>query len=138
MSTTLTPERVELGKFFKVSVRQFEAGHAAPEMFSTAIDAEWHRLLDSPEYDGFCREHAGQRIGHSPVKGVGEISWVSAYEEMFGPLPDIWFTSVDGQVDEEALARYRESGVVVAEWDCSPVPGDGGDIAPKRRKAATR
>ncbi|MDW6062279.1 hypothetical protein SAZ11_34985 [Streptomyces sp. FXJ1.4098] len=138
MSSTLNPERVELGKFFKVSARQFKAGHIAPEMFSTAIDAEWHRLMKTPEYAAFCAEHAGQAIGHSSAKGSGKISWVSMYEDMFGPLPEIWFTDNDGQVDEKALASYRETGVVVAEWDCSPVPGDGGDIAPKQAKAAAR
>ncbi|MEU9795456.1 hypothetical protein AB0E27_33615 [Streptomyces sparsogenes] len=138
MSSTLTPEGVELGKFFKVSARQFEAGHIAPEMFATAIDAEWHRLMETPEYAAFCAEHAGQAIGHSRAKGAGEISWISAYEEMFGPLPKIWFTDEDGQVDERALAGYRESGVVVAEWDCSPIPGDGGDLAPEQEKALFR
>ncbi len=57
---------------------------------------------------------------------------------MFGPLPKIWFTDEDGQVDERALAGYRETGVVVAEWDCSPVPGDGGDVAAKGEKAAAQ
>ncbi|MDT0546950.1 MULTISPECIES: hypothetical protein [Streptomyces] len=138
MSSALTPERVELGKFFKVSARQFEARRTTPEMFSTAIDAEWHRLMKTPEYAAFCAEHAGQAIGHSPAKGAGEISWISVYEELFGPLPEIWFTGDDGQVDEKALGTYRESGVVVAEWDCSPVPGDSGDVAPKQEKALAR
>ncbi|MER6089261.1 hypothetical protein [Streptomyces bluensis] len=138
MCSTMTPERVELARFFKVSSRRFEIGHATPEMFSTAIDAEWHRLMKTPEYAEFCTEHAGRAIGHRPVKGAGEISWISTYEEMFGPLPALWFTSKHGRVDEEALARYQETGVVVAEWDCSPVPGDGGDIAPKPEKATAR
>lgn len=57
---------------------------------------------------------------------------------MFGPLPETWFTGDDGRVDGKALADYRESGVVVAEWDCSPVPGDGGDIVPRQKKALAR
>ncbi|MFF4038617.1 hypothetical protein [Streptomyces sp. NPDC001816] len=138
MSTTMSPERTELGRFFAVTVRQFEAGQTAPEMFSAAIDAEWHRLLNDPEYAQFCSEHADHLIGHVENKGTGPISWVSAYEEMFGPLPKIWFTGKDGQIDTEALARYRQTGVVVAEWDCTPTGGDDDDFAPKPRKAATR
>ncbi|MFF8993258.1 hypothetical protein ACF09H_25665 [Streptomyces sp. NPDC014983] len=123
-------ERVELARFFKVSVRRFDSGHSAPEMFSTAVDSAWHRLMETPGYAEFCAEHVGRTIGHRPVKGVGEISWIPTYEEMFGPLSVLWFTDEDGRIDEEALARYRRTGVVVAAWDCSPVPGDGGDVAP--------
>ncbi|MFD7829875.1 hypothetical protein [Kitasatospora sp. NPDC059803] len=62
--------------------------------------------------------------------GVGFISWVGAYEEAYGPLPEIWFTDADDTVNTVALARYRETGEVWAEWDCSPAPGDGDDLAP--------
>lgn len=141
MNSTLSPERVELGRFFKVSVRRFEDGHAAPEMFSGAIDAEWHRMLNTPEYAAFCIKHAGALIGHAECQAEGPISWVPAYEEMFGPLPELWFTDADGVVGTTVLARYRETGVVVAEWDCTPTTGDGdGDdgVAPEPRNLATR
>ncbi|MER5973043.1 hypothetical protein ABT112_25490 [Streptomyces sp. NPDC002055] len=134
--STNTVEQVELGRFLEVAVRQFDAGCTAPEMFSPAIDSEWHRLLNSPNYQEFCIEHAGRRIGHAPNVGAGEISWVRAYGELFGPLPEIWFTDQHGGLDHERLARYRETGTVVAEWDCSPVPGDGGDVAAPTRQAA--
>ncbi|WP_149184081.1 hypothetical protein [Streptomyces sp. TRM49041] len=139
MSTTLSPERIELGRFFTVTARRFRDGDRRPmEMFSPAIDAEWHELLTSPEYADFCTETAGMPLGHAPFIGVGEISWVQAYEEMFGSLPEIWFTDKDGQVDREALNRYRDTGVVVAEWDCGPTTGDGDDAVPERRETATR
>ncbi|MCX4960056.1 hypothetical protein OG523_40285 [Streptomyces virginiae] len=36
-------------------------------------------------------------------------------------------------VDELAVVRYRETGTVVAEWDCSPVGGsDGDDLTPEQ------
>ncbi|WP_256177149.1 hypothetical protein [Kitasatospora aureofaciens] len=57
---------------------------------------------------------------------------MSAYEEAYGPLPEIWFTNADGAVNSEALARYRNSGEVWAEWDCSPAPGDGDDLVPAK------
>lgn len=93
MSATLTPEKVELGRFFTVSAARFKDGHATVEMFSGAIDAEWHELLDSPEFAEFCTQHADQQIGHALLKGSGEIAWVTAYEKLFGPLPEVWFTN---------------------------------------------
>ncbi|WP_405931576.1 hypothetical protein [Streptomyces sp. NBC_00827] len=135
MTAVQTPERIELGKFFQVSVRQFDADQAAPEMFSAAIDAEWHRLLNDPEYAAFCTANVGRLINHVENTGYGRISWVDAYEEMFGQLPEVWFTDAEGVLDERALARYRETGEVRAEWDCTPIPGDGGDVAPKVSEA---
>jgi hypothetical protein len=135
--STATAEQVELGKFLNITARQFDAGCTAPEMFSPAIDSEWHRLLNSPDYEAFCAEHAGRQVGHAPNTGAGEISWVRAYEKSFGPLPAIWFTDQYGRLDHDRLARYRETGTVVAEWDCSPVPGDGDEeAAPTGRTAA--
>lgn len=137
MSATLTPEKVELGRFFTVSAGRFKDGHTTVEMFSGAIDAEWHQLLDSPEYAEFSTQHAGQQIGHAPLKGLGEIAWVTAYEALFGPLPQVWFTNAAGEVDTEALDHYRTTGVVVAEWDCSPIGGgDGDDVVPEPREIA--
>ncbi|MDQ1019885.1 hypothetical protein [Streptomyces afghaniensis] len=135
MTAVQTPERIELGKFFQVSIRQINADQAVPEMFSAAIDAEWHRLLNDPEYAEFCTANAGRLINHVENTGYGRISWVDAYEEMFGQLPEVWFTDAEGVLDERALARYRETGEVWAEWDCSPIPGDGGDVAPKVSEA---
>ncbi|MFI1305559.1 hypothetical protein [Streptomyces sioyaensis] len=137
MNPTQTPERVELGKFFEVSAREFEAGNTAPEMFSTAVDAAWHQLLSTSEYATFCSQHAGQAFGHVRSYGTGRVSWVSTYEEMFGPLPDIWFADADGTVDREAMDRYRTTGEVWAEWNCSPAPDDP-ETAPKRRKVTIR
>ncbi|GAA4912713.1 hypothetical protein ACFPM3_23885 [Streptomyces coeruleoprunus] len=139
MSTILSPQRVELGRFFTVTGNRFRDGDTTPlEMFSEAIDMEWHQMLQTPEYREFCVATAGMLLGHAPLSGVGEISWVGAYEEMYGSLPEIWFTNKDGQVDERALARYRETGTVVAEWDCTPTTGDGDDVVPKRGKATAR
>ncbi|MDH6131031.1 hypothetical protein P3T37_000398 [Kitasatospora sp. MAA4] len=137
MSTTTMAslELVELGKFFTVAARRFDAGQAAPEMFSTAIDAAWHRLAEDREaHSEFSQEHAGQELIHAETAGHGTIAWVNAYEEAYGPLPLIWFTNAHGTVNSESLARYRETGVVVAEWDCSPKPGpgDGDDMVPKK------
>ncbi|MFF2808539.1 hypothetical protein ACFVT2_15475 [Streptomyces sp. NPDC058000] len=137
MSPTQTPERVELGKFFMVSVGEFEKGHATPEMFSAAIDAEWHRLLGSPEYVEFSSRHAGQPLEHVSSCGTGRVSWIATYEKLFGPLPDIWFTDADGTVNHEAAARYRKTGEVWAAWNCSPAPGDP-ETVPQPQKVTIR
>lgn len=60
---------------------------------------------------------------------------MTAYGESYGPLPEIWFTTAHGTVDEQALTRYRKTGTVVAEWDCAPAPGDD-DLSPTRASTA--
>ncbi|MGW7446469.1 hypothetical protein [Kitasatospora sp. NPDC054795] len=125
-STTSGVELDELGRFFTVAARRIDAGQTAPEMFSAAIDAAWHRLAADPAaHQAFTLRHAGRTLVHVESSGTGVVSWVSAYEEAYGPLPEVWFTDADGTVNAEALARYRESGEVRAEWNCSPEPGDG-------------
>ncbi|MFF3747477.1 hypothetical protein [Streptomyces kronopolitis] len=54
----------------------------------------------------------------------------------YGPLPEIWFTDTDGNVDQDAIAHYRATHTVVAEWDCAPIGGD--DLAPARPETARR
>ncbi|MFF8790781.1 hypothetical protein [Streptomyces sp. NPDC015125] len=130
MSTATT----ELRRLLTITGQRFNNGQPAPEMFSPAVDAAWHELLDTPQYAALCQESAGRPIGHTATSGHGPISWVTAYEEAYGPLPQIWFTDADGNVDQDALARYRETGTVVAEWDCAPI--GGGDVTPDRPETA--
>ncbi|MCX2185552.1 hypothetical protein KV205_34340 [Streptomyces sp. SKN60] len=129
----LTIERRELGRFLAIAGQRFADGHAPAEMFSRAVDAEWHRMLGTPEYDALSGECAGRLLGHREMSGFGPIGWVTAYEAAFGPLPEVWFTDGKGVLDEAALARYRETGEVVAEWDCGPTTGDGDDVVPETR-----
>ncbi|MFE7578658.1 hypothetical protein ACFU5Z_28340 [Streptomyces sp. NPDC057521] len=125
-ATDMAVQLEELGKFFTVAARRFDAGQPAPEMFSTAIDAAWHRLAQDPRaHSAFTAEHAGRELAHSEASGCGPIAWVDTYEEAYGPLPDVWFTAADGSLDTAGLAAYRETGRVVAEWNCSPAPSDG-------------
>ncbi|MET9427014.1 hypothetical protein [Streptomyces sp. NPDC003036] len=132
MSTT-TIARRELGRFLAISGQRFRSGKSPAEMFSPAVDTMWHQLLATPEYAAFSTEHAGAVLGHREMNGSGPIAWVAAYEEAYGPLPEIWFTGADGILNEAALARYEETGRVVAEWDCGPTTGDGDDAAPGNR-----
>lgn len=55
---------------------------------------------------------ADRKLTHVEGTGTGFISWLSAYEEVYRPLPEIWFTDADGTLDTEALARYRDTGEV--------------------------
>ncbi|MBW5481038.1 hypothetical protein [Streptomyces bambusae] len=132
MSST-TIERRELGRFLAIAGRRFENGKAPAEMLSPAVDAAWHQMLDTPEYEAFSTEHAGTVLGHSEMNGAGPIAWVADYEEAYGPLPEVWFTDAKGNVDDAAVVRYKETGTVVAEWDCGPTTGDGDDAAPATR-----
>ncbi|MGW3232178.1 hypothetical protein [Kitasatospora sp. NPDC001095] len=81
----------------------------------------------------FALQHAGRKLAHVEMRGVGPIAWVAAYEEAYGPLPEVCFTNADGTVNTEALAQYRETGTVTTEWDCGPVGGDDGDdVVPEK------
>lgn len=134
MSTATT----ELRRFLTITGQRFSNGLSAPEMFSPAVDAAWHELLGTPQYEALCQETAGQPIRHVANNGHGPIGWVAAYQTAYGPLPEIWFTDAHGTVDEQAVARYRDSGTVVAEWDCGPAGGDGDDVAPDQPETARR
>ncbi|GAA1230764.1 hypothetical protein GCM10009665_21450 [Kitasatospora nipponensis] len=124
-ATALSMELIELGRFFKITARRFDTGQSAPEMFSTAIDAVWHQLAEDPQaHSEFTAEYAGREIVHVETSGRGHVAWVAGYEEAYGPLPEVWFADANGTVDVAALAAYRETGRVVAEWNCSPAPGD--------------
>ncbi|MFJ2271798.1 hypothetical protein ACIOHO_36910 [Streptomyces sp. NPDC087849] len=133
MSTATT----ELRRFLTITGRRFKDGQSAPEMFSPAVDKAWHDQLGTPAYATLCQETAGRPIGHTANNGHGPISWVSAYEEAYGPLPEIWFTDADGHVDQDLLAHYQATGTVVAEWDCSPTGGDD-DVAPNQPETGRR
>ncbi|WP_256987448.1 hypothetical protein [Streptomyces sp. BR123] len=43
-----------------------------------------------------------------------------------------------GTLDEQAIAHYRETGTVIAEWDCGPASGDGDDAAPVQPETTLR
>ncbi|MFE3881809.1 hypothetical protein ACFXPQ_02595 [Streptomyces lydicus] len=132
----MSTETTELRRFLTITGQRFDNGQSAPEMFSPAVDAVWHELLGTPQYADLCQETAGRLIGHAATGGRGPNAWVTAYEEAYGRLPEVWFTDADGNVDQEAIARYRATGTVVAEWDCAPI--GGGDVAPDRRPETAR
>ncbi len=122
MSTmsTMTAVRAELGRFLALAGYRFNSGESAPEMFSGAIDAEWHELAGTAEFAEFSIEHAGAVARHVEGRGEGYATWVTAYEEQYGPLPKLWFTNENGEVDEAAFAAYQETGKVWASWKCGP------------------
>jgi hypothetical protein len=117
-----TPEeaREELSKFFAIATLADDA----PGMFSTFIDAEWHRLMQTPDYPEFCMRSVGQYVGHAPIDGEGEIRWVGMYHHQFGALPAAWFADENGVVETGALVRYLDTQTVRASWNCQPTTGD--------------
>lgn len=96
MKTNLIPRR-ELGRFLALAQGRFESGEGPTQMFSRAVDAEWHKLLATPGYAAFSVEQAGAVLGHREANGAGPVEWVTAYEEAYGPLPEIWFTDDPGE-----------------------------------------
>ncbi|MFF2044157.1 hypothetical protein ACFVVX_27420 [Kitasatospora sp. NPDC058170] len=116
-----TIEITELGRFLSIAGRRLAVGGTAPEMFSGAIDAVWHALAkDSQAHAEFTTAHAGRPLAHIEGAGQGRILWVTAYDEAYGPLPEVWFTDESGAVDTATHSRYRETGEVWASWKCSP------------------
>jgi hypothetical protein len=61
MSTATT----ELRRFLTITGQRLANGQSAPEMFSPAVDAAWHKMLGTPQYANLCQETAGQPIGPS-------------------------------------------------------------------------
>lgn len=109
----------ELSKFFALAADQ---PTSRMEMFSPAVDAVWHTLLERPvEYAEFCRAATGgARVDHDSAKGLGDISWIPDYESKYGPLNDVWFMDEHGRLDESLRSAYRGSGNVITAWDCNP------------------
>jgi hypothetical protein len=118
---TVEEAREELSKFFTVAMMADEA----PGMFSAFIDAEWHRLMETPDYPDFCMRSVGQHVGHAPsLDGEGEIPWIDVYHQLFGALPGAWFADETGVVDTDSMATYLDTQTVRASWNCSPTSGD--------------
>ena len=107
-------------------------------MFSPAVDTAWHEMLGTPAYVALCQETAWParppRRGQRPRP---DRLGCRLQGDARAAALEIWFTDAHGTVDEQAVARYRETGTVVAEWDCGPmVVGD--DVAPDRPETARR
>lgn len=113
--------REELKKFFQVAVTRQEDGKKTG-MPTCYVDAFWHRLLKEPaQYGRFCTEAVGAYADHLPYNGEGVLEWVPDYEALFGKLPPIWFTDLDGILDEAMYAEYMETGSMRASWNCIPL-----------------
>ncbi|KZL16598.1 hypothetical protein PsAD2_03417 [Pseudovibrio axinellae] len=107
--------KAELQKVFKLAARGIHI-----EMFSEFIDAAWHELLENQkEYEKFSISSCGFIVPHTEGSGKGTVNFVEAYEREFGPLPDLWFASISGDINVGALSHYRDTGEVVASWTCS-------------------
>ena len=120
---------VELSRFFRLW-RNLGVPLA---MFSRGIDRVWHDMLrDEATYKAFCCDTVGFPVRHGAAGGIlyhgvyapasanPAFDWIPAYERQHGSLPDIWFADEDGLVDQNHLALYREVGVIVSSWECTP------------------
>jgi hypothetical protein len=87
-------------------------------------------LVTRPPPHPACLQTATDQGGAWP----GELPCL---REAYGPLPEIWFpdADADGNADQDAVARYGETGTVAAEWHRGPA---GGDVAPDQPETARR
>lgn len=105
----------ELDKYFQLC-----ALGTTTEMFSPLLDQHWHKLLeDRKSYIERTTRVCGQVIPHEPFCGYGTIGFVETYEKCFGQLSDVWFRDEFGVLDEEMYKTYRNTGRVIASWECS-------------------
>jgi hypothetical protein len=114
--------RLELARFLQI----FRDNPCPLEMWSSAVDNEWHQLLkDGDEYNMFCMQQVGKYVGHSEgqgFSGISSISWIQEYEKKFGELGLIWFHDQVGQIDLNLCEEYLWTGEVYASWNCHPAP----------------
>ena len=119
-TSQMVDARKELAKFFTLTKHVEDSSEL--KMFSAAVDEAWHQLIENAdEYKAFCLETAGVVLGHSPSDGAGVVEWVATYEDLYGELPEIWFTRTDGTVENDLLREYRSGGTIVASWNCTVI-----------------
>jgi hypothetical protein len=112
--------RTELAKYFSLIGSSQPPGDLP--MPAGLIDETWHNLMkQEAEYDRFCMDQVGFVVGHESGGGRKEIPWVKSYEERFGRLSKLWFTSKDGVFDSKSYGDYLSTGTYIASWDCGPV-----------------
>jgi len=111
----------ELQKFMIVAK---ELNFKNCQMPKCIVDDYWHNLIKEPnKYLLFTATSTGLYVEHKESNGFGEISWVKKYEELFGKLDKVWFTSSTGKFDEVSFKSYYENGKMIASWDCTPAIG---------------
>lgn len=111
----------ELKRFLVVAKKyQQETGKRA-FMPACPVDKAWHNMLELPaQYSHFCQQSVGGDVLHETAMGEGEIGWTKVYEELYGPLPEIWFQDINGVLEKEHRQVYLDEGVFRASWDCTP------------------
>jgi hypothetical protein len=113
--------RLELTRFFRVAQSYSKKTNELVLMPSCIVDSVWHDLLEKPkEYKEFTHNAIGCDVGHEKNNGKGIIQWTGHYEEKYGKLSEIWFTSPCGKLDNEAYNDYISTGKMLMAWDCNP------------------
>lgn len=117
----ISPVEQELIRFF-IAGRVYQKDTGKPALMPICVvDHAWHLLLnDEVRYANLTSSYLEASIEHLPIKGYGEINWVTNYEFMFGQLSKEWFTSVNGTLNEIAYGEYLKKGKLYAAWECSP------------------
>ena len=92
------PATEEMKKWLAIRA-VYEVKHMG--MFGPMVVAAWHAfILDSINYEKFCKETYGQIIHHVPGgRGLAEIDtsvWLGIYHNLFGKLPPVWKLDLGG------------------------------------------
>lgn len=114
-------EKKELAKAELAKAFQLAADGVDVKMFSKFIDGVWHDMAEDEEaFERFSLEACGHVISHAETSGEGAITFIDAYEERFGKMPDVWFMDAQGRLDRDLFAKHILEGQVVTGWDCTP------------------
>jgi hypothetical protein len=115
--------RTELGRFFAVAAQYTAQSGERAMMPACPVDTAWHEMLgDDAMFGDLVTEFLGPdaTVRHLEANGRGVIGWTGLYERSYGPLPQVWFTSPQGVLDEKAYADYQRTGIARLSWDCTP------------------
>lgn len=105
----------ELKKF--LSIKVIAEPHPLG-MFSPIVAAAWHSfILNTIEYEKFCKKTYGKTIHHVPGGGasVDNKVWISIYREWFNDFPVIWTLDVGGTEIPRYLHALNVEGTLISD-----------------------
>lgn len=103
-----------------------EMGNSPLGMSSKRVDEVWHQfILFTPHYQAFCDDVLGEFMHHVPNTShtgnpeVTEGSFVRAYQEVFGEIPEIWDLE-RGLLHSGKLGKIESTCSGCSSSGCSP------------------
>ena len=141
----LRPQQLDTAiKEFKKFMALIALGHRDISMTSPEVDEVWHNfILFTYEYANFCSDFIGEFVHHVPrtsrrqISSLGRERFVSAYENVFGSMPQMWSAGDTLREKRSSYARdcdsscgnITDSAILMDRADCEGV-GDETALPP--------